>query len=94
VHRPILLRARAAGIGRPSRPDAPPGGGAHSIGPYAAGLAVANGAGVVDYVDRSSTRRETVERVTTVTADWEDAPTAYATRTTELVLRRDPVSAG
>jgi alcohol dehydrogenase len=163
------------------------GGGAQSIGLYAAGLAVAHGAGVVDYVDRSSTRREIAEsfgaraparpeppgrgydvvveasstatglrqavrsaapggictavgyylatgtrmplmhmyatditlrlgvsharallpdllefvrrtgfpaeRVTTVTADWEDAPTAYATRTTKLVLRRDPVSA-
>jgi alcohol dehydrogenase len=34
------------------------------------------------------------ERVTTVTADWGDAPTAYATRTTKFVLRRDPLSAG
>ncbi|GAA5138224.1 MDR/zinc-dependent alcohol dehydrogenase-like family protein [Pseudonocardia adelaidensis] len=32
------------------------------------------------------------ERVTTVTADWDDAPDAYAIRTTKLVLRRDPVS--
>jgi threonine dehydrogenase-like Zn-dependent dehydrogenase len=31
------------------------------------------------------------ERVTTVTADWDDAPRAYATRTTKLVLRRDPL---
>jgi threonine dehydrogenase-like Zn-dependent dehydrogenase len=164
------------------------GGGARSIGLYAAGLAVAHGAGVVDYVDRSATRRKIAEslgarvparpapphrgydvvveaastaaglrlalrsaapggvctavgyylasgtrvplmhmyatdvtlhlgvshvravlpellefvrrtgfpaeRVTTVTADWDDASTAYATRTTKLVLRRDPVSAG
>jgi alcohol dehydrogenase len=31
------------------------------------------------------------ERVTTLTADWEDAPQAYAARTTKLVLHRDPV---
>ena len=30
------------------------------------------------------------ERVTTLTADWEDAPTAYAARTTKVVLQRDP----
>jgi threonine dehydrogenase-like Zn-dependent dehydrogenase len=29
------------------------------------------------------------ESVTTVTADWDDAPRAYAARTTKLVLRRD-----
>ena len=29
------------------------------------------------------------ERVTTLTADWEDAPRAYTARTTKLVLRRD-----
>ena len=28
------------------------------------------------------------ERVTTLTADWEDAPTAYAARTTKVVLQR------
>ena len=28
------------------------------------------------------------ERVTTLTADWEDAPTAYRAHTTKLVLRR------
>jgi threonine dehydrogenase-like Zn-dependent dehydrogenase len=164
------------------------GGGARSIGLYAAGLAVAHGASVVDYVDRSVTRRQIAEsfgarvparpepphrgydvvveagstaaglrqglrsaapggvctavgyylatgtrvplmhmyatditlhlsvshpravlpellefvrrtgfpaeRVTTVTADWDDAPSAYATRTTKLVLCREPVSAG
>jgi alcohol dehydrogenase len=32
--------------------------------------------------------------MTTVTADWDDAPTAYAARTTKLVLRRDRLSAG
>jgi threonine dehydrogenase-like Zn-dependent dehydrogenase len=29
------------------------------------------------------------EQVTTLTADWDDAPTAYAARTTKLVLQRD-----
>ena len=33
------------------------------------------------------------ERVTTLTADWDDAPTAYAARTTKVVLQRDPLSA-
>ena len=31
------------------------------------------------------------EQATTLTADWDDAPTAYATRTTKLVLQRDGV---
>jgi alcohol dehydrogenase len=31
------------------------------------------------------------ERVTTLLADWEDAPTAYAARTTKLVLHRPPL---
>ncbi len=31
------------------------------------------------------------EDVTTLTADWDDAPTAYAARTTKLVLERDPI---
>ena len=30
------------------------------------------------------------EQVTTLTADWDDAPTAYAAHTTKLVLQRDP----
>jgi threonine dehydrogenase-like Zn-dependent dehydrogenase len=30
------------------------------------------------------------ERVATTVADWDDAPRAYASRTTKLVLRRDP----
>jgi hypothetical protein len=30
------------------------------------------------------------EHVTTLTADWDDAPNAYAARTTKLVLERDP----
>jgi len=29
------------------------------------------------------------ERVTTLTADWEDAPRAYTARSTKLVLQRD-----
>jgi alcohol dehydrogenase len=32
------------------------------------------------------------ERVTTLTADWDDAPRAYAARTTKVVLQRDPLS--
>jgi len=31
------------------------------------------------------------EHVTTLTADWNDAPTAYAARTTKVVLQRDPL---
>jgi alcohol dehydrogenase len=31
------------------------------------------------------------EKVTTLVADWEDAPAAYAARTTKLVLRRPPL---
>jgi alcohol dehydrogenase len=34
------------------------------------------------------------EKVTTMLADWEDAPTAYAARTTKLVLHRPPLDAG
>jgi alcohol dehydrogenase len=33
------------------------------------------------------------ERVTTLTADWHDAPRAYAARTTKVVLQRDPLPA-
>jgi threonine dehydrogenase-like Zn-dependent dehydrogenase len=33
------------------------------------------------------------ERVTTLTADWNDAPSAYAARTTKVVLQRDPLTA-
>lgn len=162
------------------------GGGAASIGLYAAGLAVAHGAGVVDYVDDDPARRNiaesfgaramadgkesarydvvveassraaglrrairslapggvctgvgyylgagtrmplmrmyatdatlrigvsharavlpdllafvertgfAAERVTTLTADWKDAPSAYAARTTKVVLHRDPLTA-
>lgn len=159
------------------------GGGAKSIGLYAAGLAVAHGAGVVDYLDDDPGRREIAEsfgarasarppnprydivveassraaglrrairslapggictavgyylaagtrvplmrmyatdatlrlgvsharatlpellafvartgfpaeRVATLTADWDDAPSAYAARTTKVVLRREPL---
>ena len=31
------------------------------------------------------------EDVTTLTADWNDAPAAYASRTTKLVIQRDPL---
>jgi threonine dehydrogenase-like Zn-dependent dehydrogenase len=33
------------------------------------------------------------ERVTTLAASWDDAPAAYAARTTKVVLHRDPVPA-
>jgi alcohol dehydrogenase len=33
------------------------------------------------------------ERVTTLTADWDDAPTAYLARTTKVVLTRDRLAA-
>lgn len=33
------------------------------------------------------------ERVTTLTAPWHDAPTAYKARTTKLVLHRPPLDA-
>ncbi|SEG99790.1 alcohol dehydrogenase [Nonomuraea solani] len=32
------------------------------------------------------------ERVTTLLADWDDAPTAYAARTTKVVLQRKPLT--
>jgi alcohol dehydrogenase len=34
------------------------------------------------------------ERVTTLTAAWEDAPRAYTARTTKVVLQRDPLMSG
>lgn len=34
------------------------------------------------------------EHVTTRTDDWDDAPHAYTTKTTKLVLRRDPLTPG
>jgi alcohol dehydrogenase len=33
------------------------------------------------------------ERVSTLTADWDDARSAYLARTTKVVLRREPLSA-
>jgi threonine dehydrogenase-like Zn-dependent dehydrogenase len=33
------------------------------------------------------------EQVTSLTADWDDAPSAYATRTTKVVLQRDSLEA-
>ncbi|NQE71032.1 hypothetical protein [Nocardia gamkensis] len=33
------------------------------------------------------------EQVTTLTADWEDAPEAYKAHTTKLVLHRKPLHA-
>jgi threonine dehydrogenase-like Zn-dependent dehydrogenase len=34
------------------------------------------------------------ERVASLTADWEDAPSAYKARTTKVVLRREPLNGG
>jgi threonine dehydrogenase-like Zn-dependent dehydrogenase len=42
------------------------------------------------FIDRS---RFPAERVTTLTANWDDAPSAYAARTTKLVLQREPLTA-
>jgi threonine dehydrogenase-like Zn-dependent dehydrogenase len=43
---------------------------------------------LLDFVARTGYQ---AEQVTTVTADWDDAPTAYAARTTKVVLERDTV---
>jgi threonine dehydrogenase-like Zn-dependent dehydrogenase len=43
---------------------------------------------LLDFVGRTGFP---AERVTTLLADWEDAPAAYAARTTKLVLHRSPV---
>jgi alcohol dehydrogenase len=43
---------------------------------------------LLDFVARE---RFPAERVTTLTADWDDAPTAYTARTTKLVLVREPL---
>jgi alcohol dehydrogenase len=45
---------------------------------------------LLDFVERTGFA---AERVTTLTADWEQAPQAYARRTTKVVLRRDPLLA-
>ncbi|MFB9832836.1 alcohol dehydrogenase catalytic domain-containing protein [Actinoallomurus acaciae] len=44
---------------------------------------------LLDFVQRTGFP---AERVTTLTADWNDAPRAYAARTTKVVLRRDPLT--
>jgi threonine dehydrogenase-like Zn-dependent dehydrogenase len=44
---------------------------------------------LLDFVQRTGFP---AERVTTLSADWEDAPRAYAARTTKVVLRRDPLT--
>jgi threonine dehydrogenase-like Zn-dependent dehydrogenase len=41
------------------------------------------------FVDRT---RFPAERVTTLTADWDDAPRAYTAMTTKLVLEREPLT--
>jgi threonine dehydrogenase-like Zn-dependent dehydrogenase len=45
--------------------------------------------GLLDFLHRTEFP---AERVTTRTAGWDEAPDAYATRTTKLVLRRDPLT--
>jgi threonine dehydrogenase-like Zn-dependent dehydrogenase len=44
---------------------------------------------LLDFVGRTGFP---AERVTTLTADWDQAPEAYRARTTKLVLRRDPLN--
>jgi alcohol dehydrogenase len=44
---------------------------------------------LLDFVHRTGFP---AERVTTLEAPWDDAPAAYAARTTKLVLRRDPLT--
>ena len=48
--------------------------------------------GVVELLDFLDRTGFPAERVTTRTADWDDAPDAYTARTTKLVLRRDPLT--
>jgi hypothetical protein len=43
---------------------------------------------LLDFVSRTGFE---AERVTTVLADWDDAPEAYATHTTKLMLHRAPL---
>jgi alcohol dehydrogenase len=45
--------------------------------------------GLLEFVHRTGFP---AERVTTLDAPWDDAPAAYAARTTKLVLRRDPLT--
>ncbi|MDX3102643.1 zinc-binding dehydrogenase [Nonomuraea angiospora] len=47
--------------------------------------------GLLEFVHRTGFP---AERVITLLADWDDAPTAYAARTTKLVLARDPLGNG
>ena len=44
---------------------------------------------LLDFVHRTGFP---AERVTTLDAPWDDAPAAYAARTTKVVLRRDPLT--
>lgn len=45
--------------------------------------------GLLDFVYRTGFP---AERVTTLDAPWDDAPAAYAAKTTKLILRRDPLT--
>ncbi|KAB2346523.1 zinc-dependent alcohol dehydrogenase [Actinomadura rudentiformis] len=51
-------------------------------------------AALPDLLDFVARTEFPAERVTTLTAEWDDAPTAYAARTTKLVLARDPLPNG
>jgi alcohol dehydrogenase len=44
---------------------------------------------LLDFIQRTGFP---AERVTTLDAPWDDAPAAYAAKTTKLVLRRDPLT--
>ena len=43
---------------------------------------------LLDFIARTGFE---AERVTTMTGEWDDAPTAYLAKTTKLVLARDPL---
>jgi hypothetical protein len=62
--------------------------GAEHTGHHLAGIPRRVDRELLDFIART---RFPAEKVTTVTADWDDAPSAYTVHTTKLVLRRDPV---
>ena len=44
-----------------------------------------------DVLDFVATTGFAAERVTTLAADWDDAPAAYGAHTTKVVLQRDTI---
>jgi alcohol dehydrogenase len=49
-------------------------------------------AAIPELLDFISRTQFPAERVTTVTADWDNAPVAYAAKTTKVVVHRDPIA--